>query len=360
MAITISRYAACVNNLAAFNALLKDGLTADLFQPPKFPDKAESDFWIYSQIRPHFYTSLPTISLRDAGQTGLIYNGRRLGRWETAAVGADLGPPEPLEREAGAEAKSCSARFFLEGSEFDILDREFRAQKPRRTGHLESTLVEWVIDLSDSVYALYSSVTIELLMVLYGSYRLHMEIERCCHDSRTGWNSLTEFHCQQIAERVQARLNHEVDRLSLLLPSDHVLIGLDPSPFGAVWPSPRVNTPDDIGNSVLQQPSIGLADNATTTPPNGGQELDRTESVRSGERQRLDKRNAAKGRPKKYSEDMKRKAAALKQEGRSWRKIHEQLLPGEKRERAHEKFADAVRQYQKRSASKTGTTHRND
>jgi hypothetical protein len=83
--------------------------------------------------------------------------------------GGDLATPESIEDLYEADVTVCPASFFLDGRDFEVLDREVRAEKPERTDHPENALSKLVISLGGSAYALYPSVTVELLIMLYGT-----------------------------------------------------------------------------------------------------------------------------------------------------------------------------------------------
>jgi hypothetical protein len=357
--IKIRQYAACINNLAAWKAIFRGGISVDPFKPPKFPSKVESDSWISAQVHPHYYTSLPVVSLREAAHAGLIYNGRRLRTWKTTAAGDDLGSPEPIEESSAGDATACSASFFLEGSDFEVLEREARTQRPERTGHLEKALSHWVIDMCDTAYSLYPSVTVELLMMVFGSYQLHIEIEHRADYSRrrwwaSGWNRLTERNCRQIAHRVQQYLNHEVDRLSLLLPPDDPLLPHHRSLSQGTRSPVKLAPPDDNVSSEAQGALVEAAENATATPPDNRQELQTTTQARA-------KRKSAKGRRRLFTDEELTKAGVLKKQNLTWLDITRQLRPGARvDERLHEKLADSFRHYQNRYNRRIRAAHPNN
>lgn len=286
MPITISQYAACVNNLAALDAILRGGgLTLDLLTPPRFRDKPESDAWISAQVHSQYYTSLPVVSLREAAHVGSVYAGRRLRSPKTTVVGSDLSSPEPIEGLPEADTTTCSASFFLEGSDFEVLKREASAQEPERTDDPENTIFYCVTSLCDSACALYPSVTVELLMVLCGSYQLHIEIERRADDLRRrwwapGWNRLTERRCRQGAHRIQEHLNHHLERLSLLLPPDHPLLAHDRSRPQRMRSPFKVAHLDDNKSSEAQKALLEVADNPTAVPADNAQQSEMTKIVR--------------------------------------------------------------------------------
>jgi hypothetical protein len=387
-------YAACINNLAALKVIAADGINVEPFKALRFPSEAESNSWISSQPHPQFYTTLPVVSLRDAAHAGSIYSGRSLREWQGAAAGEDLGSPEPMEGVSDAEASVCSARFFLDGGDFDVLEREVKAETGT-TGHPESELFRWVRALCKSVYALFPSVTVEMLIVLFGSYQLHMEIERRADHLRRcwwalGWYTLTERKCRQITHRVQEYLNSQFDRLSLLLPHDHLLLCFDQSRFGDLprplkvetrrdienshmteapvgaaeiapptppdngLPRPlKVETRHDIENSHVTEAPVGAAEIAPPTPPDNGQDSPIATKTRK-------KGKSTRGPRRLFTDEELAKAGVLRNQGLTWLDITRQLRPGTKvDDRLHDKLADGFRHNQKR-LQRNRATHPNN
>ena len=269
----ILAYAACINNFAALQAAHKGGLNLDPFIPQRFAEKAESNAWISAQQHPEYYTSLPILSLRDAAHTGIDYVGRPLGTWSLTLLREDLGTPEPIESLSSTDSqRAYAAAFFLEGADFDVIKREVKIDKPPTNDHSGSQIFCWVLGVFESLDLIFPKLTVEMLMLVCGSHQFHMEIELRTHHLREqwwapGWNTLTEHRCLWIAHCVREYLINHLERLSLLLPADHLLLAQDLLPSAAISGSVRSAPPEDNVRSEVRKTLVEMVGNTIPAPP---------------------------------------------------------------------------------------------
>lgn len=221
MAIEITQWAACITSVAAWKEELaqKGAQSSALFH--MFVAQEEAEAWIARQVQPQRWIVLPTISLRAAAYNGTRYTGPRLGQWAQLRQREDLGMPDTIELESDSEIRL--PRYFIDDADYQALKKIVKTDTAGPINYPENEILRWLIVLDEVIYATFPSASVELLVVLYTSYQVHMEIESHADSLlgrwwSSGWSKLTKRKCHQAASRVRQRLYDYIEQVSLVLP----------------------------------------------------------------------------------------------------------------------------------------------